>query len=51
MVWQADQFAKEPDLTQKAADVYRQVNASFPQTHWAQVARQRLAKIEARKEG
>ncbi|MGE5608714.1 MAG: hypothetical protein ACM359_05650 [Bacillota bacterium] len=51
MVYQADRMAGEMGLDQSAAKVYRQVCEDFPATHWAAIARQRLAKMGDGKEG
>ena len=46
MVFQADRMYRQLRLPASAVDSYRRVIALFPDTHWAQVARQRLSEIE-----
>jgi len=51
MVYQADRLSSEPNLQLAAADFYQQVVSDFPESSWASVARQRLARLHDRKEG
>ena len=51
IVYQGDRLARQPDLATPAADLYRQVIADFPGSSWAPVARERLARLNERKEG
>ncbi len=46
----ADQLAAERQFA-AAAEEFQQTIRLFPQTHWAAVARQRLAELENRKDG
>ena len=43
IVAQADRKVRRWNLTDSAADDYRRVVELFPKTHWAAIARQRLA--------
>lgn len=46
LVYQADRFYRELKQTQSAIDAYEQVIRVFPQSHWAEEAKARLAKIK-----
>jgi len=48
-VYQADRKYNQLDLPESAIRDYRRVIELFPKTHWAEVARNRLSKIEAGK--
>lgn len=47
MVYQADRMYRELNLRESAMASYEQTIRLFPQTHWAQVARDRLAELKA----
>ena len=51
LVYQADRLARQPNLQLAAADFYRQVASDFPDSTWAPIARERLARLTDRKEG
>jgi hypothetical protein len=51
MVYQADRMAREMQLPEAAAQVYRQVSSDFPRTPSAAVAKQRLAAMNLQKDG
>jgi hypothetical protein len=51
LVYQADRLARQPELQPAAADFYRQVASDFPDSTWAPIARERLARLIDRKEG
>lgn len=47
LVYQADRFYRELNQAQSAIETYEQVIRLFPESRWADEARERLAKIEA----
>jgi len=49
LVYQADRLYRQSNKTDSAVRAYNQVIKLFPQTRWAEVARQRLTEIENRK--
>jgi len=49
LVYQADRLYRLLNNTDSAVQAYNQVIKLFPQTQWAEVARQRLAEIENKK--
>jgi len=48
LVYQADRLYRQSNKTDSAVQAYNQVIKLFPQTRWAEVARQRLTEIENR---
>ena len=46
IVYQADRMYRELNLHESAIESYQQAITLFPETHWAAVARERLAEIE-----
>lgn len=46
IVFQANQFQHKLNMPRSAASAYRRVADLFPQSYWAQVARQQLERIE-----
>jgi len=46
LVYQADRMYRELNLKNSAVRTYKRVIELFPQTQWAEVARQRLSKIQ-----
>jgi len=46
LVYQADQMYREFKLIDSASRMYRRVIELFPQSRWAEVARQRLSQIQ-----
>ncbi len=51
MVYQADRMYRELNLRESAVASYEQTIKLFPQTHWAQVARNRLAELKTAGKG
>lgn len=51
MVYQADRMYRELNLRESAVASYEQTIKLFPQTHWAQVAKDRLAELKTAGEG
>jgi len=49
LVYQADRMYRELNRTDSAVETYNRVIELFPKNQWAQVARQRLSKIENRR--
>lgn len=49
LVYQADRLHRELSQTDAAVETYNRVIELFPETQWAQVARQRLSDIENKK--
>jgi ElaB/YqjD/DUF883 family membrane-anchored ribosome-binding protein len=49
LVYQADRLYRQSNQTDSAVQAYNQVIKLFPQTQWAEVARQRLTEIENKK--
>jgi len=49
LVYQADRLYRQSNQTDSAVHAYNQVIKLFPQTRWAEVARQRLTEIENKK--
>ncbi|MBN1362900.1 MAG: hypothetical protein JW993_20040 [Sedimentisphaerales bacterium] len=47
LVYQADRFYRELNQAQSAIEAYEQVIRLFPESRWADEARERLAKIKA----
>lgn len=47
MVYQADRMYRELNLRESAVASYEQTIKLFPQTHWAQVAKDRLAALKS----
>jgi hypothetical protein len=45
LVYEADRLGRRADERMRAAEEYRRVLALFPETHWASVARDRLAEL------
>jgi tetratricopeptide (TPR) repeat protein len=48
LVYQADKLYKELNQTESAVAAYKEVIQLFPKNQWADVARERLSKIERR---
>jgi hypothetical protein len=46
LVYQADRMYREMNQTRSAVETYEQVIRLYPQNHWAEVARQRIAEIK-----
>jgi outer membrane protein assembly factor BamD (BamD/ComL family) len=46
MVYQADRMYHELNLRESAVASYQRTIELFPQTHWAQVAKDRLAELK-----
>ncbi len=51
MVYQADRMCRELNLRESAITSYEQTIRLFPQTHWAKVAKDRLAELKAAGKG
>ena len=51
MVYQADRMYRELNLRESAVASYEQTIKLFPQTHWAQVAKNRLAELKTAGKG
>ena len=49
LVYQADRLYRQSNQTDSAVQTYNRVIKLFPQTQWAEVARQRLSEIETKK--
>lgn len=49
LVYQADRFYRELNQTDSAIEAYNRVIKLFPESRWAQVARQRLEEIKNKK--
>ncbi len=49
LVYQADRLYRQSNQTDSAVQTYNRVIRLFPQTQWAEVARQRLSEIETKK--
>jgi hypothetical protein len=49
LVYQADRLYRQSNQTDSAVQAYNRVIRLFPQTQWAEVARQRLSEIETKK--
>ncbi|HSW02602.1 MAG TPA: hypothetical protein VLI39_20735 [Sedimentisphaerales bacterium] len=47
LLYQGDRFHRELNQTRSAIDAYEQVIRVFPQSRWAEQARERLARIKA----
>ncbi len=47
LVYQADRFQRELNQTQSAIEAYKQVIRLFPESRWADEARERLARIKS----
>jgi hypothetical protein len=51
MVYQADRMYRELNLRESAVASYEQTIKLFPETHWAQVAKDRLAELKTAEKG
>jgi len=49
LVYHADRLYRQSNKTDSAVQAYNQVIKLFPQTQWAEVARQRLSEIKNKK--